>query len=106
MSKPEPRVLASRPPTARRERREKTKGSELAFAAPPGSYPPPGTLPNSVQLLVERVENQDTRFGNRANAGRIHADHCIFFRAECANAGLVDGDRCTLDGITYVDAGR
>ena len=39
------------------------RSSELAFAAP-GLYPPPGTC--LTELLVERVERQDARFGVRA----------------------------------------
>src|SRR5580765_3685869 len=57
-----------------------------------------------LQLLVERVESQDARFGVGALSSRVHANHCLFLSAEAANTGLVDGDRRRLDGVANVDA--
>ena len=44
-------------------------------------------------LLIERAEGQDARFRVGASAGRVDTNHSIFFRAERADTGRVDGER-------------
>src|SRR5579864_1100196 len=66
-------------------------------------YLSPKCTPPTLRLLVERVERQDARFRNRANAGGVDANYCIFLRAETTNTGLVDRDRDRLHGVTDID---
>jgi hypothetical protein len=72
---------------------KKTKGSGPGSSLPCGVYPPRILHQISIQLLVERVENQDARFSNRTNAERVNPNHGIFFGAEGTNSGLVNGGR-------------
>src|ERR1035438_6264990 len=81
---------------------EETKSGECELAALDGLYPP-RVLARTV-LLVQRVEGQNRRFGVRAGARGIDANHCIFLGAECANTGLVDRKRSRHNRITGVDA--
>ena len=57
-----------------------------------------------LELLVERVEDQDACFGVGASAGWVDANHCIFLSAEGADAGLVDRKRRGLDRVANEDA--
>src|SRR5215467_10524087 len=77
------------------------RSSELSFAAP-GLYPPPGTC--QTELLVERVEGQDARFGVRALSGCVDTNNRVFLSAEATNTGLVDRDRRSLNHVANVDA--
>jgi len=83
---------------------KKTKGSGPGSSLPCGVYPPRILRQISIQLLVERVENQDARFSNRTNAERVNPNHGIFFGAEGTNSGLVNGGRRAFDGIAKIQA--
>src|ERR1051325_10690131 len=82
----------------------KKRAANVTFAAP-GLYPPPGTLPN-LKLLVERVERQDARFGGRAHARWVDANHGIFLSTEAANTSLVHRQRPRQNRITGSDTGE
>src|SRR5579871_5284736 len=44
-------------------------------------------------LLVEREQALASTFAGDGRAGRLHANHCVFERAEAADTGLVQSDR-------------
>src|SRR5215831_17417060 len=77
------------------------RSSELAFAAP-GLYPPPSTC--RTELLVERVESEDSRFGVRALSGWVDANHTVFFSAESTDTSGVDRQRSRRGGVADRDA--
>ena len=81
---------------------EGTKTSEHELAALDGLYPPPGA--RQKVSLVQQAEGQNRRFGVRAGARGIDANHCILLGAEYANTGLVDRKRSRHNRITGVDA--
>src|SRR5580658_406926 len=82
---------------------EKKKGQRAWKLAALNFVLSPSTLLD--QLLVERVEGHNARFGNRADAGRVDANHCIFLSAETANTSLVDGVRNALHGVASIHTG-
>ena len=82
-------------------RLESKRSSELAFAAP-GLYPPPGTC--RIELLVERVERQDARFGVRALTSWVDANHTVFLSAESTDTSGVDRQRSRRSRVTDIDA--
>jgi hypothetical protein len=56
------------------------------------------------RLLIEWVENKNPGFRVRAHARRIHADQGILFGTEGAYAGLVHGNRYSLNSVADVHA--
>src|SRR5579863_10690505 len=70
----------------------KAKGAANLRSLLPGSYPPPGTLPNGC-LVVQRGQTlAGVLAGDRATRG-LHTNHSIFIRAEAADTGLVSRNR-------------
>jgi len=81
---------------------EKNKG-QRAEARCPMAYTLPRVLARIKRLLlVERVESEDRRFRSGASTRCIGAKHCIFFRAESLDAGLVGNQRFGQDRIANV----